>query len=88
MSCDSIVIIPDFATRSLPSVLPTATARHRGLRKRTAGAILENMNATTDSPVQSKLTIAGRQLALLDRARIYVCGITPYDVTHLGHAST
>ena len=22
------------------------------------------------------------------RARMYVCGITPYDVTHLGHAST
>jgi len=25
---------------------------------------------------------------MLDRARIYVCGITPYDVTHLGHAAT
>ena len=23
-----------------------------------------------------------------DRASIYVCGITPYDATHLGHAST
>ena len=30
----------------------------------------------------------GRRLALLDRARIYVCGVTPYDVTHLGHAAT
>jgi len=25
---------------------------------------------------------------MLDRARIYACGITPYDVTHLGHAAT
>lgn len=32
--------------------------------------------------------LGGRRLALLDRARIYVCGITPYDVTHLGHAAT
>jgi len=32
--------------------------------------------------------LAGRRLALLDRARIYVCGVTPYDVTHLGHAAT
>lgn len=32
--------------------------------------------------------LGGQRLALLDRARIYVCGITPYDVTHLGHAAT
>jgi cysteinyl-tRNA synthetase len=32
--------------------------------------------------------LAGQRLELLDRARIYACGITPYDVTHLGHAST
>jgi cysteinyl-tRNA synthetase len=34
------------------------------------------------------LTLGGRRLAVLDRARIYSCGITPYDVTHLGHAAT
>ncbi len=34
------------------------------------------------------LTLGGRRVAMLDRARIYVCGITPYDVTHLGHAAT
>ena len=34
------------------------------------------------------LVIAGHQMAMLDRARIYACGITPYDVTHLGHAAT
>jgi cysteinyl-tRNA synthetase len=32
--------------------------------------------------------IAGRPLPLMGKARIYVCGVTPYDVTHLGHAST
>lgn len=32
--------------------------------------------------------LAGRRLVLLDRARVYACGITPYDVTHLGHAAT
>ena len=34
------------------------------------------------------MELSGRPLPLLDRARIYVCGITPYDVTHLGHAAT
>jgi cysteinyl-tRNA synthetase len=34
------------------------------------------------------LTLAGAPLPLTVPARIYVCGITPYDVTHLGHAST
>src|SRR5262249_52943358 len=32
--------------------------------------------------------IAGQRIELLDRARIYACGITPYDVTHPGHAAT
>ena len=27
-------------------------------------------------------------LHLVGRARVYVCGVTPYDVTHLGHAAT
>jgi cysteinyl-tRNA synthetase len=31
--------------------------------------------------------IAGQRVELLDRARVYSCGITPYDVTHLGHAA-
>jgi cysteinyl-tRNA synthetase len=34
------------------------------------------------------LTLSGRRLSFLDQARVYVCGITPYDVTHLGHAAT
>ncbi len=34
------------------------------------------------------LTLGGIALPLPGRARIYACGITPYDVTHLGHAAT
>ena len=34
------------------------------------------------------LVLGGRRLAVLDRVRLYACGITPYDVTHLGHAAT
>ena len=34
------------------------------------------------------VTLAGQRIELLDRARVYACGITPYDVTHLGHAAT
>ncbi|HEX4430197.1 MAG TPA: cysteine--tRNA ligase [Frankiaceae bacterium] len=34
------------------------------------------------------LQLAGSPLPVIGRARMYVCGITPYDVTHLGHAST
>lgn len=37
---------------------------------------------------QTGLRLDGSYLPLLDRARIYCCGITPYDVTHLGHAAT
>jgi cysteinyl-tRNA synthetase len=34
------------------------------------------------------LYLAGAPLPMVGRARMYVCGITPYDVTHLGHAAT
>ncbi|WP_298181696.1 cysteine--tRNA ligase [Saccharomonospora sp.] len=34
------------------------------------------------------ITLGRRSTPLLDRARVYACGITPYDVTHLGHAAT
>jgi L-cysteine:1D-myo-inositol 2-amino-2-deoxy-alpha-D-glucopyranoside ligase len=36
----------------------------------------------------AELRLSGRLLALVSPARMYVCGITPYDVTHLGHAAT
>src|SRR5690348_15850056 len=34
------------------------------------------------------LHLGGNLLWLVGRVRMYICGITPYDVTHLGHAST
>ena len=38
--------------------------------------------------LSSTMTLAGRPLPLVGTVRIYTCGITPYDVTHLGHAAT
>jgi cysteinyl-tRNA synthetase len=34
------------------------------------------------------VTLGRKALPLVGRARVYACGITPYDVTHLGHATT
>jgi len=34
------------------------------------------------------LRIGGQPLPMVGGVRMYVCGITPYDVTHLGHAAT
>jgi cysteinyl-tRNA synthetase len=39
-------------------------------------------------PAPAHLTLGGAALPLVGSARVYVCGITPYDVTHLGHAAT
>jgi cysteinyl-tRNA synthetase len=49
-----------------------------------------NETGTTADLAQTTatLTLGGHRLPILDRARIYACGITPYDVTHLGHAAT
>jgi cysteinyl-tRNA synthetase len=46
------------------------------------------MTGTNTSAGAAAVVIAGRRVELLDRARVYACGITPYDVTHLGHAAT
>ena len=35
-----------------------------------------------------RMTLGGTDLSVVGRTRIYVCGVTPYDVTHLGHAAT
>ena len=43
--------------------------------------------ADADEP-SARLRLAGRPLPMVSPARVYVCGITPYDVTHLGHAAT
>src|SRR6266540_6467521 len=34
------------------------------------------------------LRLGKRALHVVGHARVYVCGVTPYDVTHLGHAAT
>ena len=34
------------------------------------------------------LRIGGVPLPMVGPVRLYVCGVTPYDVTHLGHAAT
>ena len=39
-------------------------------------------------PAASDLVLAGAPLPLTGTLRLYTCGLTPYDVTHLGHAST
>ncbi len=45
--------------------------------------------AVDHTPVRSSaLVLDGAPLPLAGAARIYACGITPYDVTHLGHAAT
>jgi len=40
------------------------------------------------APRSAELRLSGAPLPLVSPARVYVCGITPYDVTHLGHAAT
>lgn len=45
------------------------------------------MPVTLDQQLRP-VRIAGRPLPLVGAARIYVCGVTPYDVTHVGTAST
>ena len=44
---------------------------------------------TTETvPGAAAAVIDGQRVELLDIARVYACGITPYDVTHVGHAAT
>ena len=47
-----------------------------------------NTMAWDDKEAQGVVQIGGVRLPLLGTGRIYVCGITPYDTTHLGHAAT
>lgn len=39
-------------------------------------------------PTGAQLRLGGRPVPIAAAMRIYTCGITPYDVTHLGHAAT
>jgi cysteinyl-tRNA synthetase len=45
------------------------------------------MDQMTDAGLAGMVRLGGVMLPLVGRARVYVCGITPYDVTHLGHAA-
>src|SRR5450631_3865078 len=46
------------------------------------------MDQMLDVSLPPILRLGGTSLPLAGRARVYACGITPYDVTHLGHAAT
>jgi cysteinyl-tRNA synthetase len=46
------------------------------------------MEQTLAAGLPITTTLGGTLLPLAGRARVYACGITPYDVTHLGHAAT
>jgi cysteinyl-tRNA synthetase len=51
----------------------------------------DEVTAPTDSADAARppvLRLGGTPLSVVGRSRIYVCGVTPYDVTHLGHAAT
>jgi cysteinyl-tRNA synthetase len=55
----------------------------------TSGVLGSAGRVAEPGPLRSAdLRLAGGPLPILGTARIYTCGITPYDVTHLGHAST
>lgn len=43
---------------------------------------------TLTGPRAAHVVLAGEPLPLAGALRIWTCGITPYDVTHLGHAAT
>ena len=38
--------------------------------------------------VGATLRVGEARVPIIGSARVYVCGITPYDTTHLGHAAT
>src|SRR5690606_15343099 len=80
------------AGRPSPPSAPR-TRRTRGAagwaRRRDHEAMtFETMTGWRPAAGATVLTLGDRSTALLDRVRIYACGITPYDVTHLGHATT
>jgi len=47
-----------------------------------------SLDQMTAAGLPPALRLGGTALPLVGRARLYACGITPYDVTHLGHAAT
>jgi cysteinyl-tRNA synthetase len=53
-----------------------------------AGNYLQDVNLSRLTGPPMALHLGGESLPMVGRVRMYVCGITPYDVTHLGHAAT
>jgi cysteinyl-tRNA synthetase len=46
------------------------------------------MDQTDAAGLPGPVRLSGGTLPLVGRARVYACGITPYDVTHVGHAAS
>lgn len=56
---------------------------------RMSSGIVDARQRVGASPGRSEFVTLGEHvLPVVGAARLYVCGITPYDVTHLGHAAT
>jgi L-cysteine:1D-myo-inositol 2-amino-2-deoxy-alpha-D-glucopyranoside ligase len=53
-----------------------------------SSGVLDAFPAAPELSLYNARNDAVTQTAPGDEARIYVCGITPYDATHLGHAAT
>ena len=53
-----------------------------------SGVVDAQQRVGSPPPAPQSLTLGGHPLPVVGSARLYVCGITPYDVTHLGHAAT
>ena len=62
---------------------PTSTVSPAG--SKTAAKTMTAHAALGSAP---SLRIGDTPLPVLGRARVYVCGITPYETTHVGHAAT
>ena len=67
----------EWSSESPPVMYPTGT-----------GQVARMINAHAGLGQSPVAQIGGVRFPVLGRARIYVCGITPYDTTHVGHAAT
>jgi L-cysteine:1D-myo-inositol 2-amino-2-deoxy-alpha-D-glucopyranoside ligase len=52
-----------------------------------SGSVGAGDHAGAREPLPPTLVLAGVRLPVVGPLRAYTCGITPYDVTHVGHAS-
>jgi L-cysteine:1D-myo-inositol 2-amino-2-deoxy-alpha-D-glucopyranoside ligase len=68
---------------SVGSPLGAGTHRARAAEGQDEGMDRHGRREHTD-----RIRLGGCALPVVSPGRLYVCGITPYDVTHLGHAST